>query len=421
MKPYRLAFLSLLLLCSTAIAAPAKAQIKIITATGEYRMGDNDTRTDAKRLALLDAKRLALEKAGTYIESITEVKSFDLTKEEIRAYTAGIVEVVEQATKDIIEGSTHIIRMDVTTKIDTDVVARQIDALRKNEDVKSKLLQAEIEVSKLRNELEAKTHELAAARSKAEIKDVAQRRGQIIARIEAEQLVMRVAPALIGVQRHVSITGSPHADTLQYARSLLEQALFLDPNYADAHFWLGALLLLERDFDGVIAEYRTALRLMPEDKHINYASLGVALQLKGDLDGAIVAFRTAVRLKPDDPTAHRLLGDALQEKGDLDGAIAAFRTAVRLEPDDPTVHHLLGDVLQEKGDLDGAIGEWWIAFRIGADDATAHHALGIELVGKGLTKRAAREFREALRLAPDTPDGRKLAQRARARLHDLGE
>ncbi len=27
-------------------------------------MGDNDTRTDAKRLALLNAKRLALEQAG---------------------------------------------------------------------------------------------------------------------------------------------------------------------------------------------------------------------------------------------------------------------------------------------------------------------------------------------------------------------
>lgn len=43
------------------------AEIRTITATGEYRMGDNDTRTDAKRMALLDAKRLASGQAGTYL------------------------------------------------------------------------------------------------------------------------------------------------------------------------------------------------------------------------------------------------------------------------------------------------------------------------------------------------------------------
>lgn len=98
----------------------------MVHATGEYSMGDNDTRTDAKRLALLDAKRLALERAGTYIESITEVKNLALAKEEIRAYTAGIVEVVELATRTVLEGHTTVIRVDVTAKIDTDTIGRQI-------------------------------------------------------------------------------------------------------------------------------------------------------------------------------------------------------------------------------------------------------------------------------------------------------
>ena len=145
----------------------AAAEIRTIASTGEYRMGDNDTRTDAKRLALLDAKRLALEQAGVYIESITEVKNLDLAKEEIRAYTAGIVEVLEQATRTMMEGESTVVRVDVKTKIDTDVVARQIDALRKNEDVRTTLLRAESEAIKLRKELGAKTHELTGAKSRA--------------------------------------------------------------------------------------------------------------------------------------------------------------------------------------------------------------------------------------------------------------
>jgi hypothetical protein len=36
-----------LALVSLIAAEPSSAEIKTITATGEYRMGDNDTRTDA--------------------------------------------------------------------------------------------------------------------------------------------------------------------------------------------------------------------------------------------------------------------------------------------------------------------------------------------------------------------------------------
>src|SRR5262245_42405357 len=35
--------------------------LRVVTATGEYRMGDHDTRMDATRLAIESAKRQALE------------------------------------------------------------------------------------------------------------------------------------------------------------------------------------------------------------------------------------------------------------------------------------------------------------------------------------------------------------------------
>lgn len=47
MKLRRATALSVLLLLHAVLVAPAAAEIKTITATGEYRMGDNDTRTDA--------------------------------------------------------------------------------------------------------------------------------------------------------------------------------------------------------------------------------------------------------------------------------------------------------------------------------------------------------------------------------------
>ena len=66
-------------------------------------MGDNDTKNDAKRICFLEAKRLCIEKAGTYIESNSNVINGELTRDEIRAYAAAIlkVEIVSEETKFI--------------------------------------------------------------------------------------------------------------------------------------------------------------------------------------------------------------------------------------------------------------------------------------------------------------------------------
>ena len=60
------------------------AAVRVVTAIGEYRMGDHDTRADAVRLAIEAAKRQALEQVATYLESVTEVKNMDVTRDDIR-------------------------------------------------------------------------------------------------------------------------------------------------------------------------------------------------------------------------------------------------------------------------------------------------------------------------------------------------
>jgi len=45
-----------------------QSQTETVTATFKYILGDNDTRNDAKRIALLEAKKLCIEKVGTFVE-----------------------------------------------------------------------------------------------------------------------------------------------------------------------------------------------------------------------------------------------------------------------------------------------------------------------------------------------------------------
>ena len=56
-------------------------------------MGDGETPSVAESRALLQAKRTALEQAGTYVESYSKVKNFQLTEDEIKVLASGLMEV----------------------------------------------------------------------------------------------------------------------------------------------------------------------------------------------------------------------------------------------------------------------------------------------------------------------------------------
>ena len=432
----------LFVLCGGTVAAEVLTTI----ATGEYRMGDNDNRTDAKRLALLDAKRLALEKAGTYVEGITEVKNFNLTKEEIRAYTAGIVEVVEQATRDTMEGATHIVRVDVRVKIDTDIVATQIDSLRKNEAAKGEILRLRAETERLYRELaDFKVKEASSPAGTSH--EALQHRGQVINKAEANALLSRAWGILTNVyiprteesQRQArlfvekAIAIDPESSDAHYALGYIlsyqhkdligaqqefQEALRLDRNNTKVHSELGALFMHLGDFVKAAKEYEEALRLWRGEKIIfgidftdsirmnlaeAYERLGKQAQQQGDFEAAVSYFRKAIQLVPGGFGGHLLLGDVLLENGKLDAAIEEYRTAVRLHPDFAGTHFSLAEALKAKGDLADAIVEYQISVRLDPEfgGGPAQNQYGIALHESGRIEEAIPAFRTAVRLRPD--------------------
>src|SRR5205823_4318596 len=118
---------------TTLLIESPRAELRTVTAQGEHRMGDRDTREDAIRLATEAAKRTALEQVATYLESVTVVTDLDVTKDEIRTYTAGVVLVLDQQVSTSLDGETVIIHVDLTAQVDTDEVVQAIAALRQNE------------------------------------------------------------------------------------------------------------------------------------------------------------------------------------------------------------------------------------------------------------------------------------------------
>ena len=69
------------------------AEVKEIIAEGTYNMGDGETPLVAESRALVNAERIAIEQAGSYIESYSKIKNWQLMEDEIQVLSSGVLEV----------------------------------------------------------------------------------------------------------------------------------------------------------------------------------------------------------------------------------------------------------------------------------------------------------------------------------------
>lgn len=150
-------------------------RIDTVYADYQYLMGDNDTKSDAKRICFIEAKRLCLEKAGTYVESNVNVENYQVTKDEIKTYSASVlkVEIVKEETK--IVGESMAIAMQVMAIVDLDFLDEQLKLIQANSDMKSTI----DEENKQQEDLEGKVRALQQRLSKADPEKVNKIRNEL--------------------------------------------------------------------------------------------------------------------------------------------------------------------------------------------------------------------------------------------------
>lgn len=221
-----------LVFASCLAAAPALADIRVVNAQGEHRMGDRDTREDAIRLATEAAKRNALEQVATYLESITVVSDMDVTKDEIRTYTAGLVIVLNQQISTTLDRDVVVIKADLLAQMDTDEVARAIVALRENEDARAQLVALKQENEQLQEELRSVNQAIGNAATPDQVQQAAQRRKDIINRVQSNAMVSQAWTNWV----LVSPVGIPHG--------LLNSASGLSP--ANPHIAIAQQIIASR-------------------------------------------------------------------------------------------------------------------------------------------------------------------------------
>jgi len=173
------------------------ADSRIVTASGEYRLGDHDTRTDGARLAVEAAKKDALEQVATYLESVTEVRDMNLTRDDIRSYTAGIVKVLEETVTTRVENESIVIRAELTAEIDPHEVAQAIAAFLENDSAAQELMALRAETDRLQEQLDATNRALAAAPSAEEVQQLSRQRDDMLNDLQANGLVSQAWTSVV--------------------------------------------------------------------------------------------------------------------------------------------------------------------------------------------------------------------------------
>jgi len=159
-----------------------------LDALGEYVMGDNDTYTDAKKLALQDAKRVLLEKVGTYIESKTEVKNGVVSSDEIKQYTAGIVKVEEIGEeRSILANKASVVKVNIKAVVDPDSLLKQVISFRNRKDIEESAKKLSTDNDKLRKEIDQLNNQLRNVVNENKYRQLNSQRKEILGKIDANE------------------------------------------------------------------------------------------------------------------------------------------------------------------------------------------------------------------------------------------
>ena len=205
-------------------------------------------------------------------------------------------------------------------------------------------------------------------------------------------------------------------DNIESAADFFQQALRLDPTYADAHAALGTAF--QRRFtdtrepvwiDRASQQCRRAQEL-DDQAALAHVCLGELYNSTGEPEIAIAELSRALALDPTIDVAYIELGKAYQELNKPELAEETYRDAIMTRPHYWAGHQWLGIFLLRRGRLDEAIVSLGEVVRLAPASYSGYRNLGTAHYFAENSDEARRLFERALSIRPD--DERSLSNLA---------
>ena len=184
------------------------------------------------------------------------------------------------------------------------------------------------------------------------------------------------------------------------ALPLLEQAIAMKPNYANAFNNLGAAKLRMSDVSGAVAAYNKALDLQPGLVGARLGLADIAIR-RGAAETAEKQIEAVLVDEPGNLQAKCLQASLEASRGRLDAAIGLLREVVDALPNDVRAHCNLGKLYMLKGEFGAAERVYKDALTIEPNSADAHAGLGSVYRSIDKVKEGDAEFAAALKIDPN--------------------
>jgi tetratricopeptide (TPR) repeat protein len=299
------------------ISNPALAEVKTFIKDYVYQAGDEDSKNSSRTIALREVKRLLLEELGTYLESITEVQNFHLTKDQITTLTAGIVSTEIISERWDIEGLKYYLKAKISA--DPASVVQSIDKLRQDRE---------------------KTKEL---------EDIRKRADALLRENERLKEELKTAKGAVKERKQEEYTeGIKELSAIEWFEN--GKAFGESGNHNEA-----------------INAYSRAIELNPKLANA-YNNRGVAYYHLGNHQQAIRDYDKAIELNPKGANAYNNRGAAYNRLGNYQQAIRDFDKAIELNPKGALAYVNRGAAYGMFGKPELAINDWKIAARLGDKD-----------------------------------------------------
>ena len=325
-------FFLLILFVPYCAFAETKTFIKEYT----YQASEDDSRNSSRVTALREVKRLLLEELGTYLESITEVKNFQLTKDQINSLTAGIVrtEIVDEKWN----GEKYWIKTKIVA--DENDVIKSIDNLRKDRDKSRELEDTKKRADAILEENKKLREELALAKGNAK-QQVQRRYDKSIKELSAFEWLES------GYKNHMQ--GDFNAAIADYTK-----AIELNPKFDLAYNNRGMAYHALGKYNEALAEYNKSTELNPKDAS-PYNSRGITYHILGKYKEALAEYNKSIELNPQYADAYLNRGMAYHALGRYNEALVEYNKSIELNPQNAyaykcrgMAYHALGKYNEER-------------------------------------------------------------------------
>ncbi len=188
-------------------------------------------------------------------------------------------------------------------------------------------------------------------------------------------------------------------EKLELALADYNQAIEINPQYADAYGNRGSLYDNQGKIELALADYNQAIKINPQNDN-NYNNRGLFYDNQGEIELALTDYNQAIKINPQYAEAYGNRGNLYQRRGEIELALTDYNQAIKINPQYAEAYYNRGSLYQSQGLVELALTDYNQAVKINPQYADAYGNRGNLYQSQGLVELALTDYNQAIKINP---------------------